>query len=260
MSGESAWLAEGARAWPRLSPSAVDVDQARRRYPELLASPPDDVGEVWLVLACLAGDAPSMRAFEARYLDPVEGVLRSRGLDADARAEVRQRVRVRLFVAQRDGAPVILHCAGRGRLGGLVHVTAIREAARLRAAARPSALTPETLGHVELDLRGLDHRRRALAKTAFERAAAGLERRDRTLLRLCYARGVSAARIAGMYGVHRATAARWLESARLRLLRSFCRELHEVEPRMGGAELRRFETWFDTNVELSLSRLFATAA
>jgi RNA polymerase sigma-70 factor (ECF subfamily) len=260
VSAEAAWLNAGARAWPQIRSDAIDVHAMLRSYPKVLARRPNDVSELWLALACVAGDTSAMRAFESRYLDAVDRTLRSRGLDADARAEVLQRVRVRLFVARRDGAPVILHCAGRGRLGGLVHVTAIREAARLLSATRPSTLTPATLGEAELDLRGLDHHADALAKAAFERAAARLERRDRTLLRLHYAREVSAARIARMYGVHRATAARWLESARLRLLQGLCRELRTLAPHLRGADVRRFETWFHTNVELSLSRLFRTAA
>lgn len=225
-----------------------------------LRSEAADPEERRLALACVAGSAAAMRTFEGRYLDSVEGVLQQRGLSADERAEVRQRIRVRLFVAQREGTPVVLHYAGQGRLGGLVRVVAIREAARLRSGIVPRALSPDDLGGRELDLRVLDQRQQRLAKSAFERAAEGLPRRDRTILRLHYARGVSGPRLAKMYGVHRGTAARWIESARINLLRRFLAEVEAAAPELGVHERQRFDTWFRSNVELTLSRVFKTAA
>jgi len=248
------WLREGAAAWPDVDPGVVEA------LPATLLSEPADVPERWLALACVAGSAAAMRAFERRYLESVEGALRQRGLSDDERAEVLQRVRVRLFVAQRDGAAVVLHYAGDGRLGGLVRVIAVREAARLRSGIVPRALTPDDLGGRDLDLRVLDVRQQRLAKGAFERAAAGLTRRDRTILRLHYARGVSGPRLAKMYGVHRGTAARWLESARLSLLRRFLEEVETAVPNLARRERLRFDTWFRSNVELTLSRVFKTAA
>lgn len=254
MSAERAWLSEGAAAWPEVDPSVVET------LPTALLTEPADRAERWLALACVAGSSAAMRAFEVRYLDSVEGVLQQRGLSADERAEMRQRIRVRLFVAQREGSAVVLHYAGQGRLGGLVRVVAIREAARLRSGIRPRALSPDDLGGRELDLRVLDRRQQRLAKGAFERAAEGLTRRDRTILRLHYARGVSGPRLATMYGVHRGTAARWIESARINLLRRFLDEVESAAPELGVRERQRFDTWFRSNVELTLSRVFKTAA
>ena len=254
MSADRSWLREAAAAWPDIEPEAVEA------LPSELLGEPTDPAERWLALACVAGSAAAMRAFEHRYLDSVEGALQQRGLSGDERAEVRQRVRVRLFVAKRDGIAVVLHYAGQGRLGGLVRVTAIREAARLRSGIQPRALAPDDLGGRELDLRVLDARQQRVAKIAFERAAAGLPRRDRTILRLHYARGVSGPRLAKMYGVHRGTAARWLESARLELARRFLDEVAGAAPELGAADRRRFDTWFRSNVELTLSRVFKTAA
>ena len=49
---------------------------------------------------------------------------------------------------------------------------------------------------------------------AFREALAALEPRDRTVLRLYLVEGVGSATIGTMYGVHRATVARWVSDAR----------------------------------------------
>ena len=53
------------------------------------------------------------------------------------------------------------------------------------------------------------HDRRANPE-AFAKAIAGLDARERGLLRLHVVHGLSATAIAGVFGVHRATAKRWL--------------------------------------------------
>ena len=253
---DTSWIEYGALDWPGLSTDGVDALVACGPFRDLLAQPRAHPGEVWIVLACIAGAASAMRRFEARYLDPLGSLLRSRGLDSDAVSEVKQRVRIRLFLKERDGVPVILHCAGQGRLAGLMRVTAIREAARLRAVAQPVELDLQMFGWTEQPQKHLDSARRELAKLSFERAVAGLEPRDRVLLRLHYVKGLSAAQVARMYGVHRATGARWLENARSRLRRGLTRALRGTDQE---TELCTISAWSDLGSTLSMSRVLASA-
>lgn len=260
MNAEQAWLSEGASGWPQLAADGVDCESIRERFPQVLSRNPEHPAELWLALACVLGVPSAMQLFERHYLDAVPAALRSWGLSSDELNEVRQRVRIRLFVAEREKIPVILHCAGTGRLRGLLRVTAVRETIRLRKKTAPSELTPALLGEIEFDIRGLDRQRHELAKQAFVCAAAGLEPRDRTLLRLHYTRGVSGARLAKMYNVHRATAVRWLDGARTRLMRLFQHELGVLDPALGGEPLGQFDNWFISNVELSLSAILQSVA
>ncbi|MCY1062476.1 hypothetical protein [Nannocystis sp. SCPEA4] len=252
-------LAAGRRDWPgvELSPR---LEQAIARHARAAAHPVVDPGEVFLALACVEGSAAAMRLFERRYLASAEPALAIHRLAPDELVEVRQRVRIRLFVQQRDGLPVVLHYAGQGRLGGLVRVVLVREAVRLRTTAAPAELTIEAIDPRDPELVLADDERQALSKQAFERAAARLSGRERCLLRLHYVRNVSGTAIAAMYGVHRATAVRWLESARLHLLQHLSRELRALAPALSPAQREQLEAWFDTHLELSLSRVLATSS
>jgi RNA polymerase sigma-70 factor, ECF subfamily len=249
-------VAAGSARWPALETDGDTVRLACARWPAPLSVLPEDPAETYLAIACLLDRGAALRAFETEYLAPALAAVRRRGLSSDDLAEVGQRVRVRLFVDRRADAPVILHCVGRGRLAALVRVVAVREAVRLRGQPQPTELTAERMA--EPDLRGLDDARHRVAKRAFAEAAAELSARDRCLLHLHYVRDVGGARIAAMYAVHRSTAARWLESARLRLLEAFERRVRALVP---DTEPRaRYEAWFHSQLELSLSRILGAAA
>lgn len=249
--------AAGARRWPDIKPSPR-LTAAIERWARRPERPDVDLGEVYLALACVEDCPAAMRIFEERYLASALPALGRLG--ADELAEVRQRVRIRLFVQQRDDLPVVLHYAGQGRLGGLVRVVMIREAARLRSAPAPAELTIEALDPADPELLVAAGERQELARQVFAEAAAALSGRERGLLRLHYVRGVSGAQIALMHGVHRATAVRWLESARLHLLQNFSRELRARAPGLSREQHEQLAAWFNTNLELSLSRLLATEA
>lgn len=254
-----ALAAEGRRCWPDIKPSPRLL-AAVERWSRLPERPGVDLREVYLALACVEGSPAAMRLFEERYLDSVEPALAAQRLGPDELAEVRQRVRIRLFVQQRDDLPVVMHYAGQGRLGGLVRVVMIREAVRLRSSPATAELTLEALDARDPELAFTDGERQELARQLFARAAAALTGRERCLLRLHYVRGVSGAQIALMHGVHRATAVRWLESARLHLLQAFSRELRALAPELSRGQHEQLAAWFNTHLELSLSRLLTTVS
>lgn len=226
-----------------------------------LASASDDgLAELYLVAALHHRVARAPEAFEAQYLARLPSSLAKLRLsDADL-DEVKQRVRLKLLVAGTSTQTLGVECyAGRGRLGGLVHVTATREAVSLRRADRPSAA--ESSADVAADLDPAAELLRGHAREAFHRAFAAAVRelpaRDRTLLRMHLLRGVTLESLATMYGVHRATVVRWLAAAREQVL-SRTRALLRDDLGLSARELDSLMDAAQSRVDLTLERLFAS--
>lgn len=231
------------------------LEAARRRWAglsvgedivaELLLArrPPDGGGDTFdwiaglqtadLVLAgaCLAGDKVAIAALEGLIARIAEEVLARHpggGLD---RPELRQRLLRQLMVA--DGGPTALQqYAGRGSLEGFIRVTAVRVALHeARAHGREVALDPLRLpaaaAHAP-ELEQIRERYRAPFEDALRHALRALESRERNLLRLYYLERLPCERLAAMYGVHTATAWRWLGRATTRLHEDVARRLVEL--------------------------------
>lgn len=120
-----------------------------------------------------------------------------------------QLVRMRLVVASAGTPPRIVEYAGTGRLGALVFVAATRIGLNLLRARQ--RIDDSDLGALDpADPDGLDladqlgkPAYRAELRTAFEQAAAQLERRERTLLRLSVIEHLSIDELGTMYRVQR---------------------------------------------------------
>jgi RNA polymerase sigma-70 factor (ECF subfamily) len=81
--------------------------------------------------------------------------------------------------------------------------------------------------------------------------------RQRTLLRYAYVDGLGIDRIAPLFAVHRATAARWLAEARLELLRH-TRKILAARLALPVEELQSLLRSVESQLHVSLARLFAT--
>jgi len=91
-------------------------------------------------------------------------------------------------------------------------------------------------------------------RAAFADAFAALEPRDRSLLRYAFGRGLSIDVIGTLYGVHRATAARWVVTAHEDLVKTIRKTLMErldVKPDEYASILRLIES----RIEVSFDRL-----
>jgi hypothetical protein len=75
-------------------------------------------------------------------------------------------------------------------------------------------------------------------KRALENALGGLKPRDRNLLRLHYAAGVSVDGLGRAYRVQHATAARWLTRIRGQLLDNIRKELHSLLATLNSGDPR----------------------
>lgn len=178
--------------------------------------------DLLIAYACETGDGAAIAAFEKRCFDEIAFAV-ARVRPRATTDEVAQMMRERLFVASPDGAAKIASYQGSGDLRGWFRVVLVRHLLNLvskkhREVDLDDAML-EALPAAATDPE-LDHARRLYApalKDALVAAIGALEPRDRTLLRLAVCDGMNVDEIGALYGVHRATAARWVATARDRL-------------------------------------------
>lgn len=222
-------------------------------------------GDLEWARALAVGDAAALERYERELVPLVEAQLRRRGHAPDAVADVQQTLRARLLVG--DGAgPAVARYEGRGPLRGWVLVSALREAVRLRRRAqRELALGDDALAALAdrgaggpADAGGVDapakERYREAFRAAFRAAIAQLSARDRNLLRMHLLDGLTIDQVGAIQGVHRATAARWIERAREAVARAVRRELMR-ELGVDPFEAEELLGWVQSRIELSLSGL-----
>jgi RNA polymerase sigma-70 factor (ECF subfamily) len=185
-----------------------------------MGTPEED--EVALAKACAKGDPQALATFDRLYLADVPAGLAHMKLDRAMIDDVVQEVRAKLLVGADGAPPRILEYAGQGKLRGLCQVMAARAAlTRLRGNKRTisdDGVDALATAADDPELAFLKAHYRDAFKTAFTDAAGELDARDRNLLRLHHLGGVTLDQLAAMYGVHRATAVRWLADVRKRLL------------------------------------------
>jgi RNA polymerase sigma-70 factor, ECF subfamily len=221
----TAWQAmlDAARAaWPEVRidpPQLVEFIAERLAGPDLaaaLATAPS--ADLVLAAACTAQEPTAHAAFDA-VLSEVDAAGASTRSAKDLIEDVKQLIRVQLLVAKDGKPPGIAGYRGKGPLRGWVRITATRELIRhqrKRAREAPSARPlDEALGDIDDPiLTQLKVEYRTEFATALREAIARLDAEDRTLLRQQIVDQLSIDEIGAAFGVHRATAARWLQRAR----------------------------------------------
>ncbi len=259
----AALVPEAAAAWPGVAVPADDVIaafEAKLADDEPPALTAGNLAELYLALGCARGDAAAIAAFDRAYLDVVPAALASMRLPGATVDDIRAAVRDKLLLADAGQPPRVVDYAGRGRLRGLVQVTATRLAIdRIRHESREQELPADhqlaAVGDLELSL--IKAQYRAAFVTGFTEAVGKLERRDRNVLRLHLLGGVTLEQLAQMYGVHRATVVRWLAAAR-EALYSATRERVAAELHAPSEELDEMFALVRSRVELSVERLLAS--
>lgn len=257
-------VAEAARRWPEV---VVDAGEVKRAFAAKLAGdePPAvsaaNVAEVMLAIACARGDASAIAVFDREYLDVVKVALAGMKLAAATVEDVKSGVRDKLLLAEGERPARILEYAGRGRLRGLVQVSASRMAIdRLRLEEREAELPArEIAAPANLELSLIKAQYRDAFVDGFARAVASASRRDRNLLRLHFLGGVTLEQLATMYGVHRATVVRWLAAAREAVFGATRAHVAQAI----GAPTEELDEMFDlvrSRVELSVERLLASVS
>ncbi len=251
-------LAAARARWPQV---AFD-DAACKRHLEECSDegrqPPFGT-ELVLAVACLAGDAAAIRAFNDEMFDRVDRVLSRLGLGAADADDVKQDVRTKLLVSK-DGDPKLALYRGTGPLAHWVASVAGREALGSMRKKRPTDVIDDddVLADAADDpeLVALKSQHGAAFKEAFQAAVRELGSRERGILRALVVDDRSVNEVAAVYGIHRVTASRWVSELRADLLkrtRNQLRDRLQLDPQSLESALRLL----DSNLELSLYRLLA---
>ena len=217
-------------AWPALgAPPHAFVGYLAQRLP---IEPGDDsplcdrarIGDLYLAFACLRGSPAALAAFEAHIFPEITAALRSMEVRASLIEELRQILRVELFVASPERRALVETYGGRGSLRGWLRSVAVRTAMRhLHSEKKVDALEDEALIDLPSPEAGpeLAHFRQVYGpelKAAFAEALAGLPERERNVMRQHFLDGLNIDELGLLYGAHRATVARWIARARMQLL------------------------------------------
>jgi RNA polymerase sigma-70 factor, ECF subfamily len=223
-------VATARSKWPDVK---LDEDQLVRfvgerlhgeDLPTALGTAPS--GDLALAAACAAQEPTAHAAFDAVLVE-VDAAGAATGSPKDLVDEVKQLLRLQLLV-DKPGKPAgIAGYRGKGPLRGWVRITATREL--IRHKKKRQRETPvggsddrrlETLlaSGVDPALAALKADYRAEFALALREAIDDLSAEDRTLLRQQIVDGMSIDAVGAAYGVHRATAARWLTRARASLV------------------------------------------
>jgi RNA polymerase sigma-70 factor (ECF subfamily) len=203
----------------------VEAFVSERADSETLAS-----SDIALAAACAAGLPGAHAAFD-EVLTEVDAAGAATSAMPDLVVEVKQLLRVQLLVPK-DGKPAgIAGYRGKGPLRGWVRITATRELIRhKKKRQREAPLEARTLdallsSGIDPALAALKAEYRHEFAVALREAITDLSSEDRALLRQQIVDDMSIDAIGAAFGVHRATAARWLNRARAALVAATHRRL-----------------------------------
>ncbi|MBN1611845.1 MAG: sigma-70 family RNA polymerase sigma factor [Polyangiaceae bacterium] len=217
--------------------------------------------DLYLALACGVAEPAALRILEDRFFPAVDEQLSRAGFDESARKDVFQQMMMHLCAGPR---PRILTYAGRAGLSSWLRVTAMRFALNMQASASHGAQRQRELADRLLNEETSPERHlaaekaRPLFQSALEEAIRSISDRDRTLLRLCFVDGLTVDAIGSMYGVHRATAARWIADIRRRVLQHV-RSLLAHEPGLHASEFESLARLVRSELHLTLKRVLGAA-
>jgi RNA polymerase sigma-70 factor (ECF subfamily) len=256
-----------ASAASRARAAWKDVDAGAERFAEFLggrvpAAELDTarVADLWAACACGTGNGRAIAEVEARYFPDVDAALGKMGLSADRIGEVKQGLRRLLFVGDPDVQvrPRITEYRGTGDLRAWLRVTAMRAALKLlrkenRETPTDDALLEARAQQDDPELAYMKAAYRASFKVAFQEALESLLPRERTLLKQQIVDGLGIDELGALYQVHRATAARWVQSAREKLLLR-TRRTFMLNARISSDECESIMRMVRSQLDMSLQR------
>jgi RNA polymerase sigma-70 factor len=216
--------------------------------------------DLYLACACAEGIAQALRVFERRLLPAIDPYMTRLGIRAAAMDEVRQQLRVRLFAER----PRIATYSGRGPLVAWLRIVAVRLAFERGPAPGDASEDADAVGRLvasagdpELDLTMSRFRERF--QRALDESFALLSPRAKTLLRMHYVDGLSIDAMANVYGVHRATVARWLVGIRSTIVAGL-RDRLMAEARPTSSDFRSLAAALRDELHISVERILGDGA
>lgn len=219
-------IAAAIARWPAwLDPVAFGHYLGRRVDPAL--SLVAGIGELavtdlYLAAACAAGVPAAHAALESAYAGNMRAALSTLDARPDFIAEVLQRVREKILVAQ-DGETKIESYSGHGPLGAWLRVVAMRTGLSLRRQREPETGFDDELERVldlspNAEVRVIARQVGSDLRETLRAAMAAQPSRIRAVMRMYYADNRGVEDIGRVYNVHASSVSRWLAKARTEIL------------------------------------------
>jgi RNA polymerase sigma-70 factor, ECF subfamily len=267
----AAFANDAFASWPEVD---VSLDAFEAHVRAKLVDAGFDVGEfgrlrapeLGLAFACGHGDKAALRALELHYGRDIDAPL-VRIHDPHLKVEdLWQIVRLRLLVAGPQGPAAIMGYGGQGRLSAWLRVTSRRTG--LNATRRLALPVVEAADHIALlgtstrlnpELGYLRDNYGAVFHQAFVAAIGGLDPRQRTLLRMAFVQNLRVRTIGRMYGVHHATAARWVKAAQQALVDDTVRRI-QGHIAVSESQLASIFALIQSRVDVELAELLGPAS
>lgn len=256
--------AQGRQAWPGIDLGAAayvrhlaDLVGTQSAAPALARLRAVDL---YLAVACVAGNVEALRAFDVQLVLPARSVV-ARAADVVDADEFLQRLRERLLVAPEGMRSRLAGYSGKGKLSSWVRIAAQRLLIDEYRRRDPSVThlgqeavdpLPSTGADPELDVLRSTYREGFQA--AFEAAFAALSARERTLLRYRYVDGLEVNQIASISGRHRVSVYRAIVKARQGLLEHLRRDMAE-RLQVGGSAADSVLRLMKSQLDVRLSQL-----
>jgi RNA polymerase sigma-70 factor (ECF subfamily) len=253
---------DGQRRWPSLALGFDSFVSYCEALPAVEATPTEGA-DLLLCCACSQGNPEALRLFERETLHVARAAIAGLRRDREFLEETLQEVWEKLFCG--PGAKIKKY-TGRGPLQAWVRVTATRAALdRCRMLGISTARETELTDRLAAPRPGMEllmsrARYGGAFQSALRDAVAGLPARERNALRMHVCGGCSIDEIGRAYRVHRATAARWLERARLAIREGVRGSLLRGGIKLTESEYSSLARGMASELELRLSGSFAQAA
>ncbi len=214
--------------------------------------------DVYLAIACIDGDATAIERCHQTCGREVSIVANKLRATSDQAADLTSHL-ARVLLVDEEGRPAALRdYSGRGNLRAYARVIATRALIRTINRERREApvANDELLERIatlhDPQLSVLKAQYHGVVSDAMRAALAGLDDRERALLRYQIVDGWNVDQIARVYGVHRATSARWLVAAREGLADAIQQELAtrlDIEPDEVASIIRIVQSRVDVSLE-----------
>jgi len=245
------------QAWPLVE---VDFDSYRNHLEALgwTESLPPHPSELYLCCASARADENACQLLDRSFLASLRGAVARIDSSDDFVAEALQVLRTRLLSGE---APRIGTYTGRGPLTAWLRVAATRVALDQQRTRRRRRERPESLGEQHEETQGAPEDfvfKQAYARifeAALQRALASMSAQERNVLRLHFVRGLNIEAIGRIYGVHRATVARWIARHRTQLLADVTSQIKEQLGHLRDSEIDSLVRLVRDDVDFSLSEL-----
>ncbi len=223
------------------------------------------VADLYLAFACANHDRAALKELEQNVIPPLTPAIARIADETIPLEDVMQNVMTKLLTSERTGEdPKILQYSGKGPLGAWLRVAAVRAALSLRRKRVDEPHTDEQLlAHVpqsgaDPEILHLRAHYAAEFETAFQDTVRHLTPRDRNLLHLHFVEGLTTDQIGLTYGVHGATAARWIGRTRQALFDG-TKTLLADRLRLSPSEFQSLMALLLSQLDVSIRHLLASS-